>query len=293
MIRDTALHAMAVESKEGRRVIELVVESNHQASVRQALRELWAYRDVMWAFAERNVRLKYKQAALGVLWALIQPLSFLAIFVVLFGRFAKPSGDVSSYPAFALSALIPWMFLQTAVSFGAQALMMDGALLRKVYFAREAPILGGVLGSGLDFAIGLGMLLVLSPFLGIHYSWAMLLAVPLWGILALLASGVAMAMGALTIYYRDFRYALPLMLQLWMFASPVAYPLTAVPERWRPVYILLNPAAGILDGFRRTLTQGRGPDLGLLALSTAVSLLVAWLGYRLFKHMEPGFADVV
>ena len=274
-------------------MIELVIESNRRASFVQAPRELWAFRDVTLAFAERNVRVKYKQAVLGVAWAIIQPLAFLAIFVVLFGRFAKVGGDTTSYPAFALSALVPWIFIQTAVSFGAQALLMDGALIRKVYFAREAPVLGSVLGSGVDFAVGLGMLLILGPFLGIRPSWYMLLAVPLWGLLVLVASGAALALGALTVYYRDFRYALPLLLQLWMFASPVAYPLTAVPQQWRTVYVLVNPAAGILDGFRRALAQGGPPDLRLLALSGVASFLVAWLGYLLFKYMEPGFADVV
>jgi len=275
-------------------MVEMVIESNHRASFVQAPRELWAFRDVTLAFAERNVRIKYKQAALGVTWAVIQPLAFLAIFVVLFGRFAKVGvGDATSYPAFALSALVPWMFIQTAVSFGAQALLMDGALLRKVYFAREAPVLGAVLGSGVDFAVGLGMLLILGPFIGIRLSWYVLLAVPLWGLLVLLASGAALAMAALTVYYRDFRYALPILMQLWMFASPVAYPLTAVPQQWRTAYVLVNPAAGILDGFRRALAQGGPPDPGLFALSVVASFLVAWLGYLLFKYMEPGFADVV
>ncbi|HKV45498.1 MAG TPA: ABC transporter permease [bacterium] len=274
-------------------MIELVIESNRRASLAQALRELWTFRVVAWAFAERNVRLKYKQAVLGVAWAIIQPLSFLAVFVVLFGRFAKIGGGATSYPAFALSSLIPWTFLQTAAAFGAGALLMDGSLVKKVYFAREAPVLGAVLGTGLDFAIGLGMMLILGPFLGMHFTWYLLLAIPLWGLLFLLASGIALAMAALTVYYRDFRYALPLFIQLWMFASPVAYPVTAVPERWRTVFVLVNPAAGILEGFRRVLALGQPPDFALLAFSGAASLLVAWLGYKLFKYLEPGFADVV
>lgn len=273
--------------------VEFVVEGGHPPGYLQGLRELWAFREVVWAFAERNIRMKYKQAALGVAWAVIQPLAFLAVFVTVFGRIGGLSKVGGSYPVFALSALVPWFFLQSAVSLGAQALLMDGAILKKVYFAREAPVLGAVMAAGLDFAIGLGLLALLYPFLGVQWSWTMILAVPLWVALMVLASGVAMLFGALTVYYRDFRYALPLLLQLWMFASPVAYPLTSVPERWRTLYIVANPAAGILDGFRRTLADGRTPDLHLLAVSLTMTLIVAWAGYRAFKRLEAGFADAV
>jgi len=273
--------------------VELVIEAGNRTGLVRALRELWAFREVVWAFAERDTRLKYKQAVLGVAWSVIQPLAFLAIFVFIFGRVGRVSTGSIPYPAFALTALVPWFFVQTAVSFGAQALLMDGALLRKVYFPREASVLGAVLSAGLDFSLGLVLLLVLGPFLGIRLSWTALLAVPLGIVLAVLASGVALALGALNVYYRDFRYVLPLFLQLWMFASPVAYPLTAVPERWRTLYVLANPVAGILDSFRRSLAEGRLPDLGLLLSSVAMAFAIAWVGYSLFKLIEPGFADVI
>lgn len=276
-----------------RPTVELVVEGGHRPALGQGLRELWAYREVVWAFAERDVRLKYKQAALGVAWAVVQPLAFLTIFVVVFDRVARVSSGSVSYAAFALAALVPWFFIQTAVSFGAQTLLMDASLVRKVYFPREAPVLGAVLSAGLDFAIGLGLLLSLGPILGTRLSWAVLFTVPLWLVLAVLASGVAMALGALNVYYRDFRYVLPLFLQLWMFASPVAYPLSAVPERWRALYVLANPVTGILDGFHRTLAQGVPPDPRLLALSTAAAVITAWGGYWVFKRMEPAFAETI
>jgi lipopolysaccharide transport system permease protein len=273
--------------------IELVIESTNYTRPRDRARELWAFREVILAFAERNIRVKYKQAVLGVLWAVLQPLIFLGIFMIVFGRMGNISGGATSYPAFALAALVPWFFVQTAVTFGAQALLMDSALLRKVYFPREAPVIGAVLSAGLDFAVGFVLLLVLEPLLGGHLSWNLLMAVPLWLVLAVLTTGVSLILGALNVYYRDFRFVLPVVLQLWMFGSPVAYPLSAVHAEWRGAYVLLNPAAGVLDGFRRALAEGRLPDLGLLGLSTAVSCLVAWFGYWLFKRMEPGFADVV
>lgn len=272
---------------------ELVIGADRRPALVEGLRELWAFREVIWAFAERDTRLKYKQAALGVAWAFIQPLAFLSIFVIVFGRTTRVSGGSASYAALALAALVPWFFVQTGVSFAAQALVMDAPVIRKVYFPREAPVLGAILSAGLDFAIGFGLLLLLEPALGGRVSWTVLFVIPLWLMLALLVTGVAMALGALNVHYRDFRYALPVLLQLWMFASPVAYPLTAVPEQWRTLYLLANPAAGTLDGFSRALSQGQPPDAWLLAMSGVEALVVAWLGYIVFKRVEPGFADMV
>jgi len=273
--------------------VELVIEGGGSGRLPARLRELWAYREVVWAFAERNARLKYKQAVLGAAWAVLQPLIFLAVFFVVFGRLARVSGGGTSYPAFALAALVPWFFLQTSVSFGAQALQTDGALVRKIYFPREASVLGAILSSGLDFAFGLGLLLVLEPFLGGRLSWSLVAIVPLWLTLAALAAGVALTLGALNVYYRDFRHVLPVMLQLWMFASPVAYPLTTIRPEYKILYMIANPAAGILDGFRRVLTQGQWPDPRLFAVSAVESLAIAYVGYWIFKSLEPGFADAV
>jgi lipopolysaccharide transport system permease protein len=270
-----------------------IIAANGRPAVGQSLRELWGFREVVWAFTERTVRLKYKQAALGVAWSVIQPLSFLAVFTIIFGRFAGVSAGTTPYPAFALSALVSWFFLQSSVSLGAESLVRDAALVRKVFFPKEAPILGAVLSSTLDFAIGVALLLLVGPWLGAQVSWTILFLAPLWVVLALLAAGMAMALGALNVYYRDFRYALPLFLQLWMFASPVAYPLSAVPPQWRSIYISLNPAAGLLDGIRRILAEGSAPDLSILAISAAGTATIVVFGYLLFKRLEPEFADAV
>lgn len=258
-----------------------------------SIRELWASRSLVLAFAERDVRVKYKQAALGAAWAILQPLGFLAIFVVFFGRVARISGGGVPYAAFALSALVPWIFLQTAVTLGSQSLLADQGLVRKVYFPREVTVLGSVASAGLDFAIALAMLLILGPFLGMNLNWTALLALPLWLALCLLASGVALGLGALNVYYRDFRYALPFLIQLWMFGSPVVYPLSSVPEAWQPLYVTLNPAAGVLDGFRRTLALGTLPDGRITSVGIAGAVVVACLGYWLFKRLERGFADAI
>lgn len=274
-------------------IIEQVIEPRHRAKLWRSLRELWSTRSLILAFAERDVRVKYKQAVLGFSWAILQPLGFLVIFTVFFGRVARISGGGVPYAAFALSALVPWVFLQTAVTQGAQALLSDAGLVRKVYFPREVPVLGAVMSAGLDFIFAFVLLLVLGPALGMQLTPTALMAVPLWFALALLASGVALAVGALNVYYRDFRYALPFLIQLWLFGSPVVYPLSAVPAGWRPYYVTLNPAAGLLDGFRHVAALGSFPDWKVTGVAVAASFVVAALGYWIFKKIEPGFADAI
>lgn len=272
---------------------ELVIEGGPAPRLGAALAELWAYRAIVVAFAERQARLKYKQAFLGIGWAVIQPLTFMGIFTLTIGRLGRVSAGGVPYAAFALATLASWMFVQTAVTFGANSLVTDANLVRKVYFPREAPVLGAVLASSVDLAIGLVLFMIIGPFLGAEAS-AWWLMGPVLGIpLMILASGVALALSALTVYYRDFRHALPVLLQLWLFASPVAYPLSVVPESWRTLYIVLNPAAGILDAIRRVMTLGAPPDWTLLLVSVIGSVVVAWAGFRIFKRLERNFAEVI
>jgi lipopolysaccharide transport system permease protein len=270
-----------------------VLEGGTRIPLRRALAELWRFRAVVLAFAERDVRVKYKQAVLGIAWAVLQPLAYMAVFTVALGRLAQVEGGGVPYAAFSLSALVAWTFLQSGVSQGANALVSDGPLLRKVYFPREVPVLGAQLAVAVDFAVGLGLFAVIGPFLGARISLTWLLA-PLVGILLFfLGVGVSLLLAGLNVYYRDFRHALPFMLQLWLFASPVAYPLTVVPEQWRTLYVVANPAAGLLDAYRLILAGGGLPDPWLLLVSATTTTIVFLAGYRLFKTLEPNFADVV
>jgi ABC-type polysaccharide/polyol phosphate export permease len=273
--------------------VELVIEGGPRPKLREALRELWRYRAITVAFAERAVRLKYKQAALGAGWAVIQPLAYMGILTLTLGRLAKVPGGGVPYAVFVLSALVPWTFVQTGITFGTTSLITDASLVRKVYFPREIPVLGSVLAGVLDFCIGLLLFLALGPALGAHLSPYWLLAPFLGVILFAITCGAAFALASLTVYYRDFRHALPFLLQLWLFASPVAYPLSVVPAQWRGLYVVLNPTAGVLDAFRRTLALGQAPSPSLTLISFAGSLIVFALGYRILKTLEPNFAEVI
>ena len=272
---------------------EFEIERGGRMRIGAGLRELAAHRGITVAFAERNIRVKYKQAVLGIAWAVLQPLIFMAVFTLTIGRIAGVPSEEVPYAAFTLSALVPWTFLSTGVSFGANALVTDGHLIRKVYFPREVPVLGAILAAVVDFAISLVLFFVVGPFLGAEISAWWLLAPLLVVPLAILAAGVSIVLGALNVYYRDFRHALPFLLQLWLFASPVAYPLSVIPAEWRVPYLIVNPAAGLIDSFTRTLALGTAPDAGALAISVAGTLVVFLVGYRLFKRLEPNFADVV
>lgn len=271
--------------------VELVLEGGPRPRMLQALRELWGYRTTLLTFAQRDVRVKYSQAALGVGWAVIQPLVLMGAFALAFGR--RFSGDGVPYAAFTLSVLVPWVFIQTSVTFGTKALLRDAMLLRKVYFPREAAVLGEVLAAGVDLVVGLLLFAAFGPLLGAQISATWLLAPALVVLLVVLAAGISLVFGGFSVYYRDFEYVVQFLLLVWLFASPVVYPLSEVPAAWRGLYITLNPAAGILDSFRRVLALGQLPDGGVLLASCVVTLVLALVGFRVFKRLEPAFADVI
>jgi len=270
-----------------------VVDAAGRKGLGETLRELWAFRDTTMAFAERDVRIKYKQTALGIGWAILQPVATVAIFAFAFGHVSHISGAGVPYAAFALSALVPWTFLQTAVTFSAESLLTQVSLVRKVYFPRETVVLGAVLACVLDLGIGLILFVVAGPALGAQVSVTWLLAPILTIPLLALAAGVGLIFAGLTAYYRDARYALPFLVQLWLFASPVAYPLSFLSPSARWVVVALNPAAGVLDSISRVLTAGTLPTPAYLSVSVAGCLVTLLVGYTVLKRLEPRIADVI
>lgn len=260
---------------------------------RATLTELWSFRGVLGAFVVRRVKVKYKQAAVGIGWAVLQPLVAAAIFAVFLGRFADVPSDGVPYLAFALAGMVAWTFFSGAASGAMESLVADQALLRKVYFPREILPLAAVGGSFVDLVPGLAILLAVAAALGSAPTLAWLaVAAPLL-VLAVFAAAVGFAFSAVNVYYRDVRHALPFALQLGLFASPVVYPLSAVPERWRDLYAVANPVAAAVDGLRRIVLHGVLPRPGLTLAALGWSLLLAVAGYVLFKRLERGFSDRV
>jgi lipopolysaccharide transport system permease protein len=275
------------------RAKEFVFDGSRHFALVPALRELVTYRECIWSFAIRYLRVRYKQAVLGFAWAVVQPLAFLAAFLIVFHGIGGVGGGGANYAAFVLAALIPWQFVSSGVSTGGDALIQDAGLLRKVYFPREAPVIGAIGSFIPDFVIGLTLVLVAAPLTGAHLGWQLVFVPVLFLALVIPTLAIAVPIAAFALHYRDFKYALPFAVQMWLFASPVAYPVTSIDHQWRWLYALLNPVVGALDGFRHVLAVGSAPDWGLLGLSTLSATIVLLLGFRVFKRLEREFADIV
>lgn len=256
------------------------------------LGELWRYRELLYFLILRELKIRYRQAAIGAAWALIQPIMTVAIFSVVFGHFAKmPSGGVP-YPIFAFTAVLPWMYFAEAVRRGSTGLVGDSDLIRKIYFPRLLVPLAMVAAPLIDFAAGFVVLLVILAFYQVPITIYILL-LPLFLLVALgLSLSVALWLGPLSVRFRDVMHALPFVIQVWMYASPIAYPMAIVPERWRLLYSL-NPMVGVIEGFRWVLLRDGHPDFRAIAISCVIisACLVGGLVY--FKKMERSFADVI
>jgi lipopolysaccharide transport system permease protein len=262
------------------------------------LAELWRYRELLWFLALRDVKLRYKQTALGAAWAVIQPLFTMIVFSVFFGRLGGIPSDGVPYPLFALCALLPWQLFAYALTQSSNSVVNEQRLITKVYFPRLIVPAASVLSGLVDFAVAFVLLLGMMGYYAAagdyrgSPGWA-LLAVPLFVLFAVAAAlAVGLWLAALNVQYRDFRYTIPFLTQFWMFASPVAYPSSLVPERWRPLYGL-NPMAGVIEGFRWALLGKEDPSWGLLGVSAAAVAALLAGGLFYFRRMEKTFADVV
>ena len=255
------------------------------------LADLWAYRELFYFLTWRDVKVRYKQTALGVAWAVLQPLCTMAIFTIFFGRFAKMPSDGIPYPIFAFAGLVPWTFFSNALTNSGNSLVGSQNLITKVYFPRMI-IPGAAVGAGLvDLAIALALLVPMMFYYRIVPTLNILMLPVLIILIGLLTTGAGMWMSALNVKYRDIRYALPFFIQLGMFVSPVIYPPSFVPERFHWL-LNLNPLTGIIDGFRSALF-GHAFNWTALATSTAITLALLIYSAYMFRRMEKSFADIV
>ncbi|MDQ3813335.1 MAG: ABC transporter permease [Armatimonadota bacterium] len=253
--------------------------------------DLWAYRELFYFLTWRDVKVRYKQTALGVVWAILQPVMTMIVFTLIFGKLAGLPTDGIPKLVFYLSGTLPWTFFSNAVTNSSNSLVGSANLITKVYFPRMI-IPSAAVGAGLiDFAIGFIVLSALMVYFGVALTWNILMLPVLVVLLTLLAVGVGMGMSALNVRYRDIRYALPFLIQIWFFASPIIYPSSFVPVNWRWL-LAINPMTGIIDGFRSALF-GRAFNWPALGVSVILTLSLLVYSAYAFRRMEKSFADIV
>jgi lipopolysaccharide transport system permease protein len=261
------------------------------------LRALWEYRELLFFLAWRDIKVRYKQTALGVAWIVLQPLLSTVVFTLIFGGLLKVPSDGAPYAVFALAALAPWQYFSGSLSRVGGSLINSANLITKVYFPRLIIPLSGVISTLVDFAIAFGVLVVLLIFYRIPLT-ANVLWLPLFLLLAVAtALGFGLWLAALNVRFRDVNYLIPFMLQIWMYVTPVVYGTSLIPERFRPL-LALNPMTGVVEGFRWALlgtgVSGQGSGAGVLtAVSVAISIVVLVSGLFFFRSTERTFADVI
>ena len=254
--------------------------------------EVWGYRELLYFFTWRDVKVRYKQTAIGAAWAIVQPLVTMVIFTVIFGRFARIPSDNLPYPIFAYTALLPWTYFASALAKSGTSLVTDANLITKVYFPRLMIPIAASAAPFVDFFLSFVILLGMMVWYGIPPSWH-ILTLPLFMALAwLTALAVGLWLSPINVRFRDIGHTIPFLTQIWMYASPVVYPVSMVPERFRLLYSL-NPMAGVIEGFRWALLGKASPNLSVIMVSAAVVLALSISGTIFFRKVERTFADVI
>ena len=256
------------------------------------LRDLWEYRELLYFLTWRDVKVRYKQTVLGAAWAIIQPFFTMVVFSVFFGKLAKMPSDDIPYPIFSYAALVPWTFFANGLSQSSTSLVASANLIKKVYFPRLVVPISSVISGAVDFVLAFVVLLGMMLYFGIVPTWNVVW-LPLLLLLALVTSlGVGLWLTAMNVQFRDVRYAIPFLVQAWMFATPIAYPSSLLDEPWRTLYGI-NPMAGVVEGFRWALlgTETAPGPIVIVSALVAVGLLISGAFY--FRRMEKTFADVV
>lgn len=257
------------------------------------LHELWEFRELLFFLTWRDIKVRYKQTILGASWAILQPLLTMAIFSLFFGRLAKMPSDGIPYPLFSLAGLVPWTFFSISMTQSSNSTVGSANLIQKVYFPRLAIPISSALPSVLDVCLSLVVLLAMMMVYGRVPPWHAALYLPALLLLALMSSvGVGLWLSALNVKYRDVRHTLPFLSQIWLFATPIAYPSSLVPEPWRLLYAV-NPMVGVVEGFRWTLFGASSASAPMLLISSLVALVLLIGGAVYFRRMERVFADII
>jgi lipopolysaccharide transport system permease protein len=270
-----------------------VIRIEHTSGwLKLGLRDLWEHRELLYFLVWRDVKVRYKQTVLGAAWAILQPVMSMVIFTVIFSIIAKMPSDGFPYPIFSFAALLPWTYFSGALGRVTSSVVGNAQLVSKVYFPRLIIPLAGVVSGLVDFAISFVVLIAMMIYYRIQPTWA-IVTLPLFLILATAtALGIGLWLAALNTRYRDVGYIIPFLIQFWMYACPVIYAVSAVPERWRLLYSL-NPMVGVIEGFRWALLGNAHPNFSVMAVSSIILLVLLFGGLVYFKRMERTFADLV
>jgi lipopolysaccharide transport system permease protein len=258
----------------------------------QEAKKFFRYADLLYTLSVHRVKVRYKQSVLGVAWALLQPLALMLIYTFIFAYVARVDTGATPYALFAFAGLLPWTCFATAVTNATNSLVSHANLVTKVYFPREILPFTYVIAALFDLVIASSMMLMLMVYYGVPIRPSILYTVPIVAILAIFSTAVSLIFSATQVRFRDIGVAMPLLLQIWMFATPVVYPLSAVPQRLRPFYSI-NPLVGLIENYRQVVISGGAPSFSLLALAAAVSIVLFAVGYVYFKRVEATVADII
>lgn len=256
------------------------------------LHDLWEHRELLYFFVWRDIKVRYKQTLLGVSWAVIQPVVAMVVFTLIFGRAANLPSEGLPYPLFVFGGLVVWTYFAAALASGSASLVANANLLTKVYFPRLIAPIAALVVPLVDFVIAFGILALLMLWYGAVPGWEAFAVIPLVVLAFVTALGATLWLAAANVRYRDIRQIIPFLTQIWFFATPVVYSLTMIPERWQWL-VVLNPLASVATGFRWALLGSADLDLGALAISSAVAVVLLATGFVYFQRVERRFADIV
>lgn len=257
-----------------------------------ALQILWQHRELVQSLTQRDIRSRYKQSSLGIAWALLQPLAMMLIYTIVFSHIAKiPTGKIP-YPIFSYIALLPWTFFAGALTGGTECLVSNFNLITKIYFPREVFPISAILGKTVDLGLGVLVLIPLFFFYHIHLTWLILLVIPTFLIQVCFMLGITFILSSCNLFYRDIRHVMPLLTQVWMYLTPIIYGLDLVPKKYLAIY-MINPMVSIMDTYRKVALQGQEPMWNYFGIAAIVSIVTLVAGYRLFKKLEPAFAETI
>jgi len=240
----------------------------------------------------KQIKIKYKQSILGIAWAIILPFGMMMVFTIVFSNFAKIPSEGIPYPIFSYSALLPWTFFATSLNFGIKSLVSNYTLVQQIYFPRELLPASSVAASFFDFIIGFIIFIGMIFFYEIHLTLYCFWLLPIIFLQIIFTVSVCLLFSALNIFYRDVGYALTFFIQLWMYACPIIYPISSVPDKFK-LYYCLNPMAGIIDSIRKVVVHGSPPNEQYLFISLLVTIITFFFSYKLFKKLEMKFADII